>query len=273
MSSLDAGEVCRYLSEPTVTRLAGFESFASIDSTNSYLLAQAAPEPGRFRVAVADRQTGGRGRHSRRWISPPDAGLYLSLAYTFTRTPTQLPALTLALGVGVITALDGFGDGEFRLKWPNDIIAQDGKLGGILTEARSCGAGGITVVAGVGLNISLPADLDLAEEKNWSLRPADLAGVCETIPARESLAGALVDALVASMTRFESSGFEAFANAWRERDWLYGRHVVVEKAGKEISGIASGVDAAGALRLDGPEGQIQIDSGSIASVSGVGIDA
>lgn len=273
MSSLDVGEVRSYLSEPTVARLVGFESFASIDSTNTYLLSQTAPEPGRFRVAVADEQTGGRGRHARRWVSPPGAGLYLSLAYAFARIPPKLPGLTLAVGVGVTAALDSLGDADFLLKWPNDIIVQDGKLGGILTEARPHDGGGITVVTGVGLNIDIAGTLDTAEDIKWSLPPADLAGACEVVPPRERLAASVVDALAASMIRFEASGFEAFADAWRQRDWLRGQHVIVDQAGQEISGIASGVGAEGSLLLEGPGGRTQVASGTIVKVSVAGVHA
>jgi BirA family biotin operon repressor/biotin-[acetyl-CoA-carboxylase] ligase len=206
-------------------------------------------------------------------VSPPGAGLYLSLAYTFARTPPGLPGLTLALGVGVIGALDGLGRADLWLKWPNDIVVRDGKLGGILTEARSRQGDGVSVVAGLGLNIDLPADLAPPPGRSRVLPAVDMASVFETIPSRERLAGSLVEALVESMVRFEASGFDAFAAAWRRHDWLNGRRVVVELAGKEISGIASGVEADGALVLDGPDGRTRIISGSISKVSGRGVPA
>ena len=178
MSRPDAGEIRRFLGEAALARLEELEVFARIDSTNTYLLAQAAPAPGRFRVAMADEQTAGRGRQSRRWISPPGAGLYLSLAYTFVHVPRQLPALTLALGVGVIAALESYGDAAYQLKWPNDIIARDAKLGGILTEARSTAGDGVTVVAGVGLNVDLPADMEALTDSTWSLQPVGSSTAC-----------------------------------------------------------------------------------------------
>ena len=97
------------------------------------------PPPGGrpFRVAIADQQTAGRGRHYRRWVSPPGAGLYMSFAYSFEDPPENLPSLTLAIGVGVIAALQEFNIEGVSLKWPNDIVALDGKLGGILTEFQS----------------------------------------------------------------------------------------------------------------------------------------
>jgi BirA family biotin operon repressor/biotin-[acetyl-CoA-carboxylase] ligase len=139
------------------------EVFSEIESTNSYLLDQPAPPPGRFRVAVADYQTAGRGRMDRTWHSPPSSGLCLSMAYTFRQVPAKLPGLTLALGIGAVEALRRLGISGIGLKWPNDIIAHDGKLGGILTEVRNSASDSVTVVAGIGLNVDLPTTMQVPD--------------------------------------------------------------------------------------------------------------
>ena len=109
MSTLDASVIQDSLAEASLARLDQVEVFPTIASTNTHLLAQPAPAPGRSRAALADHQTAGRGRHNRRWLTPPGAGLCLSLAYTFADQPQQLPALTLAIGVGIVDALHGRG--------------------------------------------------------------------------------------------------------------------------------------------------------------------
>ena len=270
MSRLDLAEVRRPLTEATAARLEALEAFASVGSTNTYLLSQAPPAAGQVRVAIADEQTAGRGRESRQWVSPPGAGLYLSLAFTFARVPPQLPALTLALGVGVIATLERFGGSVFRLKWPNDIIAHDGKLGGILTEARSGSGTGVTVVTGVGLNVDLPTGFEAMNDSAWALPPVSLSMLLDEPPSIEPLAGRLIEALVGTMLRFERSGFDGFAEDWRRRDWLQGRRVVVDSPRGELEGTAAGVDSSGALVLDGPGGTTAIASGSIVRVDGGG---
>jgi BirA family biotin operon repressor/biotin-[acetyl-CoA-carboxylase] ligase len=102
MSKLDLAAVQRPLTQLANSRLEKIEAFSSIASTNTYLLTQAAPAAGQYRVAVADHQTSGRGRHYRRWISAPGAGLCLSFSFTFAAMPEQLPALTLAIGVATL---------------------------------------------------------------------------------------------------------------------------------------------------------------------------
>ena len=155
MISLDAGAIRGALSEDVAARLFSFEVFSEIESTNSYLMQQEAPPPGHASVALTDNQTMGRGRHGRTWQSPPGSGLCVSVGFTFATQPANLPALTLAIGLGAIAALEGLGVSGVQLKWPNDLVAGDGKLGGILTETRSHSSGLISIVSGLGINVDL----------------------------------------------------------------------------------------------------------------------
>ena len=84
MRKLDAKLIRSLLSAGPKAGLDQIEWFASIASTNTYLLGQPPPPAGRCRIAIADHQTAGRGRHFRRWVSPPGSGLCLSFAYTFS---------------------------------------------------------------------------------------------------------------------------------------------------------------------------------------------
>jgi len=270
MSSLDARLVRESLSAETRSKLDELEVFGSVASTNTYLMSQTAPAGGRFRVAIADQQTSGRGRHHRRWVSPPGAGLYLSFAYSFEEPPEQLPSLTLAIGVGVIEALHKLNIDGVSLKWPNDIVALDGKLGGILTELQSGVRTGVTVVTGIGLNIRLPADAETRIESDWARRIVDLASICESIPGRAEMAAAVVDELHGVMRKFAALGFAGFAEAWARHDWLRQRDIVVDLPDQQISGAAAGVDSDGALLVETASAKIRVVSGSIilAGLSG-----
>lgn len=263
MSRLEASHIHGHLSEETNARLDDLETFASIDSTNSYLMSQSAPAPGRFRVAIADEQTQGRGRHNRQWISPQGSGLYLSIAYSFANMPGHLPGLTLALGVGVIEALARLDVDGVSLKWPNDIVARDSKLGGILTEVHSGTSKHAVVVSGIGLNLNLPDDLELADASGWAHKPIDLAAITDAPPASGQLAGTIIESIQETCTVFESGGFAAFSQRWRNHDWLLGREITVDTPGRQVSGTAQGVDDEGALLIGNSSGQARIVSGSI----------
>jgi BirA family biotin operon repressor/biotin-[acetyl-CoA-carboxylase] ligase len=261
MSSLEASRIHQRLSERTGAKLDLLESFASVDSTNTYLMSEPAPEPGRFRVAIAGEQTKGRGRHNREWVSKPGAGLYLSFAYTFSSLPAHLPGLTLALGVGIIDSLVLLGIHGVSLKWPNDIVAQDGKLGGILTEVQSNSAVGAAVIAGIGLNIDLPDDIDV--DAGWAHRPVDMNSVMDNPPAIDELAAGIIESMFQTYVGFEQEGFGSFVDDWRKHDWLLGRSVTVDTPERQISGTAAGVDHDGALLVERNGSQTRILSGSI----------
>lgn len=264
MSKLDAEAIRKSLGELVSRRLERLETFAEIDSTNSYLMQGEPPSPGRFRVALTDNQTAGRGRHGRTWRSPPGAGLCLSVAYTFAVQPGNLPALTLAAGLGLIDALERLGIGGIALKWPNDLVAGDGKLGGILTESQSLGRDPVHVVSGAGLNLSLPDDFDLGTESERAQPVCDLAGLCRDLPSPGTIAACLVDGLGGVFVEYEARGFAAYAGRWRERDWLRGRELTIDTPQQPLSGVAAGVADDGALLVEVDDGDVQrVTSGTV----------
>ena len=125
-------------------------------STNAELLARAETGAASGTVLVANEQTAGRGRRGRSWIASPGDSLTFSLLWRFA--PGTAPAgLSLAVGLAVARALQKVGAGDTALKWPNDILRNRRKLGGILVELLP-GAPHAAVI-GIGINLHLPADL------------------------------------------------------------------------------------------------------------------
>jgi BirA family biotin operon repressor/biotin-[acetyl-CoA-carboxylase] ligase len=224
------------------------EVLFEIDSTNTYLYAAAPPPPGSARVAFAEIQHAGRGRRGRSWLAPFGSGLTFSLAWTFAETPPGLPALGLALGVAVAEALRGVGLDEVRLKWPNDIVWRQRKLGGLLLQLRTEPGGPATVVAGLGLNLSLPPGSREHLEREGALPVADLdEAMAGNAPGRNALASTLAAALLAALDEFARRGFEAFAPRWAALDALAGAQVRVTHVSGDVEGEARGADADGAL--------------------------
>ncbi len=264
MKVLDAESIREPITSILGAQLDILEVFSEIESTNSYLLEQPSPAPGRFRVALADHQTAGRGRRDRTWRSPPSSGLCLSIAYTFSRVPDKLPSLTLALGIGVAEALERLGIGGIRLKWPNDIVACDGKLGGILTEVQNGASNGVTVVAGIGLNVELPDSMRLLDGPSWTNKVVDLKECTGNPPSRERLSVAVIESLFECMVRFQSDGFAPFQDSWERYDWLKGKQIIVDTPDGRYCGVADGVDYDGALSIRTDENRRRIITGTIS---------
>lgn len=264
MSKLDVAGVRRPLTDHAVANLERLEVFSSIASTNTYLMTQPPPPAGRYRVAIADHQTSGRGRHQRRWISAPGSGVYLSIAYTFPSRTKQLEGLTLAIGVAVVSALRRLDISGLSLKWPNDIVALDGKLGGILTEIQSGKATDVTVVTGIGLNVCFEQTFELDDESDWAQKAVDLKSIKPDLPDRELMAGTLVDSLLLAIRQFEESGLAGFTDDWRQHDWLHGKKITVDTPARQVNGIAAGIADDGALLVETKDGQERVLSGSIA---------
>jgi BirA family biotin operon repressor/biotin-[acetyl-CoA-carboxylase] ligase len=264
MINLDAEAIRGLLGKAAAARLSGFDTFPEIESTNTYLMQRTGPSPGRLHVAATTNQTMGRGRHGRTWQSPPGSGLCISLAYTFAEQPRNLSALTLAIGIGVIDALEDAGVRGVQLKWPNDLMANDGKLGGILTESQARAHGTVTVVTGVGLNINLGDVSELGLEMACARRVADLARFAAVLPRHEDLAARLIERLCATFVDFEADGFEPYAQRWTERDWLFGRDLVVDTQQRQVAGRGAGIADDGALLVDAGQGGLhRITSGSV----------
>ena len=258
MNSLDADAIRRFADDSVRKRLAKLDVFAEIDSTNSYLMQTVGPEPGKIIIAATSNQTAGRGRHGKTWESPPGSGLCLSVAYTFAAQPDNLPALTLVLGLGAVAALEELGATGIAVKWPNDLVAKDAKLGGILSEVQQRSGNAVTIVAGIGVNVDLRSNLDLERSV------IDLKSICDATPTHEEITGKIATRFLQAFVDFEAQGFDAIAGRWSRYDWLLGREVTVHTADREFSGVGAGVAADGALLVDTAESGIRrVNSGTI----------
>lgn len=254
---LDADAIRAALPASVHTGLADLEVAWSLDSTNSELLRRDTPARG-CAVLLAERQTGGRGRRGREWSSPLAAHLYLSLARRFEGGLARLGGLSLVVGVAACEALQALGFPQLRLKWPNDMVVDDGgglrKLGGLLVEGGGEAGGAARAVVGIGVNVRMPAAFSSAIDQPWT----QLAALAPAPPARNVLAAGLLAQLLPALDVFDAQGLAPFLPRYAALDALAGRPVQVHEATRSWEAQALGIAEDGALRVRDDTGDIRL---------------
>jgi BirA family biotin operon repressor/biotin-[acetyl-CoA-carboxylase] ligase len=226
-------------------------------------------------VRVAYSQTAGRGRRGRPWVAQPGNALLLSIACVVARPIEGLAGLSLAIGTGVLDALSRLplsASARLALKWPNDVLIDDGKLAGILIETAWNTPQATAVVIGIGINLhgaaELAAQVDEANRHASSLAPgnapAALSRAWPNANLTDTLA-ALLNALDVTLERFEAEGFRPFRQPWLAAHAYTGQEVVLLEQGVEVArGVAAGVDDQGQLQIDTPEGLRTAATGDVS---------
>lgn len=250
---LDAEAIRARLSEPARTLLATLEVEWIVDSSNSVLLRREGLADGAEALLV-EGQSGGRGRRGREWRSPLAANLYLSLARRYAGGLARLGGLSLAAGVAVAEALHSLGV-AVQLKWPNDLVIDGRKLGGLLVEGGGEHAGPVRAVVGLGLNVCMPQAFAQGIDQPWT----DLAHVTPSAAAsRNSLAATVLSWLLPALEQFDREGLAPFRERYAGFDALRDREVEVIGAGNGMRGVALGLADDGGLRIRLSDGDVRI---------------
>lgn len=273
-------------------RIGLLEIHDSLPSTNDRLLnATATPDTGSLAVCLAGHQSAGKGRGGKKWHSPAGAGLLLSVRRTTPRAPDG--SLALALGVAVAEALESFVSATVALKWPNDLVAQDRKLGGILVETSTPaftpsttpeesafntpqrrdalapqnfeqGAPKARIVAGLGVNLQISEAQRRSVASEGGMNPISLSELePRRAPEPNDVAAAMITAMAGVLETHPVDGFRRWEAGWRQRDWLAGRKIEALSGSERHIGVAGGVDSSGALLLKESDGERRILSAEV----------
>jgi BirA family biotin operon repressor/biotin-[acetyl-CoA-carboxylase] ligase len=221
----------------------------SIDSTNAEALraidrGQAAPF-----IVVAERQTAGRGRRGRKWVSPFAENIYYSLVLRIEGGMRQLEGLSLVVGLAVMHTLRDLGISAAGLKWPNDVLVGQKKIAGILLELVGDPADVCHVVLGVGINVNMQLTDEV--DQQWTSMRLESGRMFD----RNQLVAELGLTLQRYLARHQASGFSAIQSEWEQNHLWQGRAVSLVAGVHQIAGEVLGIDSQGALRLkvDGVE--------------------
>ncbi|MDD0975721.1 bifunctional biotin--[acetyl-CoA-carboxylase] ligase/biotin operon repressor BirA [Pseudomonas fontis] len=223
--------------------------YDEIDSTNAQgLRAVDAGQQAPFLV-LAERQTAGRGRRGRHWVSPFAQNLYYSLVLRIDGGMRQLEGLSLVVGLAVMRTLQAAGVTKAGLKWPNDVLVGDRKIAGILLELVGDPADVCHVVLGIGVNVNMQNADDV--DQAWTSIRLETGQLVE----RNTLVAQLSANLQEYLERHRQYGFEALQAEWEQAHLWQGCPVSLIAGVTRVDGIVLGIDKQGALRLqvDGVE--------------------
>lgn len=232
-----------------------------VDSTNTHLMAAAISGHAAPFLLIAECQLAGRGRRERSWRAGYGEAILFSALVDVGRPVREMPGLAIAVGVGLAKALEHGGVEGISLKWPNDMLRDGVKLGGILVEAPGGSAAPGACVVGVGINwlLSLQSRADIG-------RPvADLSGTqLHAASGRSVVAGRLMAAVLDTAATYREQGLFGFLDDFTRLDSVRDRQVVVVAGEQSREGIARGIDADGSLRIEHDDGERRYQSAEVS---------
>ncbi|AZZ94634.1 biotin--[acetyl-CoA-carboxylase] ligase [Hahella sp. KA22] len=251
---LDKSRLRDDLKERWKGKLREFNVAHSVGSTNVELLESSRDLPvGLYDVLLAERQTTGKGRRGRVWVSPFAQNIYMSVAVRLSGGFSVLNGLSLAIGAAVADAINTVCDIEVSLKWPNDIWYSERKLAGLLLEVQGEQEGPVHVVIGLGVNVLMQPEAGRDIDQPWTA----LSDACEVKVDRNQLCVALIDSVLVCLESYKSEGFLGLKGLWDKYDLLKGRKVLVFSGNECWSGEYLGVSNDGYALVRGEDGRLR----------------
>lgn len=217
----------------------------SVDSTNRFLMDEAMRGVREGTTVAAEHQFAGRGRRGRVWHAVPGDSLTFSVLWRFEGGLQSLGGLSLVMGLAVARAVNRYHRHAARVKWPNDVLAGQRKLAGVLIEVQGDMHGPAVAVVGVGLNMRLRDSVRACIDQAATDLDALGAGI-----GRNQMLAACLSEMRTAVNDFREHGFSALREAWCSLDACADKAVRLHLPdGRSISGTAAGVDDGGAFLL------------------------
>lgn len=245
---LDEDKISMHLSDDLQGILRSIEILPCTDSTNDRMQERSKEMSIDGHVLMAEVQTAGRGRRGRKWESPFGRTIALTLGVSIDRPASAVSCLSLVAGVAVADALLSVGVAGAKLKWPNDVLIEGGKVGGILTELVVA-TQPVEVVVGIGVNVGSASSIRQVVDY-----PVADVGDYVDGPVRNRLVAELINHVLRNCRLFEESGFAALREQWMQLDAYRNRDVVITSPSERVHGKAIGLGSNGELLIQTDDG-------------------
>jgi len=231
-----------------------------VPSTNDVAMSRASVLP-HGALVLAEVQSRGKGRLSRRWDSP-SGGIYASLLLKPPLTIGESACITLVMGEAIASALEDVAGEQARIKWPNDIFMDGKKVCGILTRIDGNMDCVNWIVIGIGINVNIPRDH--FEKRGLTEAGSLKSSTGREISRRKVLCRAL-ECMESNYSRFLEGDLAGILDGVRQRDALFGREITLTGLRTEMNGVGHGIDDAGRLLFLKPDGSLEhILSGDVS---------
>ncbi|MDO8535429.1 MAG: biotin--[acetyl-CoA-carboxylase] ligase [Candidatus Omnitrophota bacterium] len=240
-------------------------SYQKVDSTNviAYELAEKGIKEGA--VILADEQVKGKGRHGRHWSSPSKGGIYMSCILRPSIAPNEISRITLLAAVAVAQAIRDLCSLEVTIKWPNDIMIDQKKLCGILTEMKAEQDSVDFVVLGIGINVNIPKAV--LPKGATSIKDELISRGAKINLSRVELTKKVLEKLEEYYNLMKIEGFEPIIEIWKDLSSMIGSRVKVSLHGKTFEGLAHDINPDGALVIRTESGVLEkVSSGDVTMV-------
>lgn len=235
-----------------------YEYHETVDSTNEIVFRKGLEQAPEGLVVAAEHQTKGRGRFNRLWESPRGKGLYFSFLLRPNLAPPEVSKLTLAVSVGCVRALSETAELHCSVKWPNDLLAHNKKICGILTEINSDQDTVHFAVVGVGLNVHMA-------EKHLPARATSVFIETGKKVSRTELLRKILQEVETSYLVLLHKGFDPIREEWRNSCSLWGKRIRVHLLRGAVEGQAVDIDTDGCLIIRTDFGLLEkVTAGDIA---------
>ncbi|KIL48038.1 biotin--[acetyl-CoA-carboxylase] ligase [Jeotgalibacillus campisalis] len=204
-------------------------------------------------LVIAEEQTAGRGRMARSWHSPKGSGIWMSLLLRPELPPQKAPQFTLLTAVALVQAIEDICDVQVEIKWPNDLLINNRKVTGILTELQADSEQIHSLIIGIGMNVN-------QKQEDFPKELVDIATSLAIEKGSEVSRAAIVQRTMYHLEKYYhlymEKGFAPIKLLWESYAISIGRHITARTFNGSISGIASGITEEGVLLLEDDQGAV-----------------
>lgn len=211
-------------------------------------------------IAICEMQTAGKGRRGRQWHSPYAQNIYCTLGIEKILPASNLGLLSIISGIALCNALSSCGIEGVQLKWPNDLYYQKKKLGGILIESKPAAKNSYFFAIGFGLNVHM-TQLQL-DEIPQAATSIDL--IKSAVGNRQEILGTAIEQVITKIQQFEENDVAALIDEFQQHDAFFAEKICVLNVDEKISGINSGINQYGQLKLQTEQGLVVFSAAEIS---------